>query len=289
MKLKDADFSSQIRKEIGRQLRLHRVLAQKSVTDLAATIEMSQSKLSRLELGKLKQSESDIRKIAKALQMSPELTNRLVEKSRDQITRPVVISSAQVGTISQADIFELENQTTHVKECAGILVPGRLQTPKYANAVLSKLPFIQDALENTNENVDDLIVTRIRRHASLFDKRKHFSILIPETVLLCRMTSAIEMTEQYEHLCQSFQLENVDLRIIPRSVVLPVTHVNDFQIFDDVYVTAETLRHTLLLQSPEAVGTYKRLFNSLWSVAISGTKAIDILQNLIEAQRSETD
>jgi transcriptional regulator with XRE-family HTH domain len=108
--------------------------------------------------------------------------------------------------------YGLEDAASHCRVYEGNLVPGILQTPAYARALMDPDPTIRRA------DVDQNIEVRLKRQERLSgDKPLRLTALISEAVVrqevggpdvLCRqLTHIIEMTERYP--------DTIDIHVIP--------------------------------------------------------------------------
>jgi transcriptional regulator with XRE-family HTH domain len=266
--------------EIGRQLRAHRLIAQRSVTDVATAAGMSQSKLSRLELGRLRQSEADIRRIGEVLNLRSDLIESLVNRSHDALLA-VDMRERQLRhqLYLQEDLLEVERNATSIKNCAAMVLTGLTQTAEYASAIYDRMPAGSwKSLCGEDRGSDEFLVTRMRRQAALLDRRKTFEILIPEVTLLQKVVNDHLMVEQIDRLIAISNLPNVDLGIVPAQAALTAISLSDFVVFDDSVVAIETLTERLVLHQPQAVRAHVDVYSALSDIALSGDAAIVLLE-----------
>lgn len=110
-----------------------------------------------------------------------------------------------------AHAAELERLATEICDFAPAVVPGLLQTPRYARAVfLSSNPFA------TDEYVEELIRGRMDRTLLLKDAaRPVYWAILHETVLLVPVGGAAVMAEQLDHIATMTRKRQVLVQVIP--------------------------------------------------------------------------
>ncbi|MFE0762770.1 helix-turn-helix domain-containing protein [Streptomyces smyrnaeus] len=109
------------------------------------------------------------------------------------------------------DFATIEMQAVSRFSCDPLLVPGLLQTPEYARAVLEgHVPLLD------SDTVENSIDGRISRQKILTKvPLVSFSFVIGETALREEVGSAEVMRGQYEHLLSLGQLRNVEIQMMP--------------------------------------------------------------------------
>jgi hypothetical protein len=101
-----------------------------------------------------------------------------------------------------------ESRATIIRCWSPIIVPGLLQTQRYAREILSVQPY-------SPERLDELVRERIRRQGVL--DRAHLIVVLDAAVLARCIGSAEIMAEQCAHLMTAAQRPNVALHIVPEN------------------------------------------------------------------------
>lgn len=109
------------------------------------------------------------------------------------------------------DWIEIESRATVIRSWQPLLVPGLLQTPEYARAVLGWGP-------DDGADLDDRVTARIARQA-IFDRDEPPGvwILLGETVLSNCVGGPDIMRKQAEHLAQMAQRPRITIQIVSAS------------------------------------------------------------------------
>jgi len=179
----------------------------------------------------------------------------------------------------QRRIGEVEAAAKLHKSFQMSLVPGLLQTPEYANWVISGAGVDYSPARHLSEAVK----ARIRRQAILENPNKLFMYLIYEPALTRAVPGGI-MKAQFEHLKRSMKRENIVLGVIPLASGLPVIPTNSFNIFDDMLVHAETFSEHLELENEWDVAVYVKAYEQLKDVALWDEEAERFLEDLARRQ-----
>lgn len=149
------------------------------------------------------------------------------------------------------------------------VIPGFLQTPGYATALLSSIADFR----GTPDDVSDAVAARIQRNAVLRNGARRFSFVLEESVLRYRICGADTMAAQLGHILEAMDLQNIAVGIIPFSAARTVWPMPTFTIFDGTRVHADTLDAALTLIQPSQVELYARAFDRLSQEAARGAAA----------------
>ncbi|MEU5949268.1 DUF5753 domain-containing protein [Micromonospora sp. NPDC047465] len=147
---------------------------------------------------------------------------------------------------------ETELQATALRAFQVAVIPGLLQTPEYASAVLSS------GLLGPDE-VGDYVETRLRRQAAVLDRRKPplFIAVIDEFAL--RRGDPDLMRPQLDHLVAMAQRPNVLLHVLPLDAGIHAGQAGPF-------VIATTDDGDVAYLDDQAAGRLTNDTAALWSV-----------------------
>ncbi|MEQ4715658.1 helix-turn-helix transcriptional regulator [Nonomuraea sp. B19D2] len=108
---------------------------------------------------------------------------------------------------------KVEEKAHTIRTWQPLVVPGLLQTPRYAQAILSAAPWA------TEQWVEDAVETRLRRQ-SVFEREDPpmYWALLDECVLLRSVGEKEVMREQLEHLLKMAERPNISFQIVPLEV-----------------------------------------------------------------------
>jgi hypothetical protein len=156
------------------------------------------------------------------------------------------------------------------------VIPGPLQTPEYARAILTAA---QRQLQLSVEDVEAAVATRMERQRYLYSNRR-FELLIAEPVLRWGLVPPDVMRGQVDRLHTVIGLKNVRLGILPFGTPLEIVPLHSFVMYDDL-VRVETFGREHRYSGPE-VETYTNVLNHLWKAATTGHDARRLLVRIAD-------
>lgn len=177
----------------------------------------------------------------------------------------------------QESTGDLYQQTKLFRIYVSDVIPGFLQTPGYATALLSSIADFR----GTPDDVSDAVAARMRRNGVLSNGTRRFSFVLEESVLRYRLCSAETMAAQLGHLLGVMDLQNVAVGIVPFSAQRTMWPMPTFTIFDDTRVHADTLDAAATLTQPSQVELYARAFDRLSQVAARGAAARSLIADAV--------
>lgn len=263
---------------LGRRLRALRERAGMNGGELARALGWAQSKISRIELARQNASPADITAWVEATG-GPEyervfLLGLLDQAREDQHAWRQRMRGGQAPV--QAGYFALIQRTKVHRAFHTAVVPGLLQTPEYARRILAIAA--RQAGASTGD-VDAAVETRMKRQAFIETPRR-FEYLVSESVLRLGLVTDDVMRAQIARIMAVSELPNVRLGVLPIGVPLTVTPIHEFEMFDDL-VIIETISREHRYSGPEAE-TYARAFGALWSAALTGDDARDLIAGIAD-------
>jgi transcriptional regulator with XRE-family HTH domain len=219
---------------------------------LAARCGISQSKISKLETGKVLPSVADVERILTALGARQELTDELLGLARLANTEfQNVRSSLKRGLHQkQRELAALEADAAHIRFFLPTMITGLLQTPEYARASLGVFP----------GDHGQAIAKRLDRQATLYNPAKRFTFLLTEAAVRWPLVEPPVMAVQMGRLASLSELPNIRLGIIPLDTCIPDGPLNTFTVYDDRIATAETFGGVIMMRDPRDVAYHLELF-----------------------------
>ncbi|RPK63583.1 hypothetical protein EES43_11245 [Streptomyces sp. ADI96-02] len=157
------------------------------------------------------------------------------------------------------------------------VIPGFLQTPGYATALLSSIA----EFRGTPDDVTDAVEVRMRRNAVLTNGAHRFSFVLEESVLRHRLCTVETMAAQLGHLLGVMNLQNVAVGIVPFSARRTMWSMPTFTMFDDARVHADTLDAASTLVQPSQVDLYRRAFGRLSQESVRGAAARSLVASAL--------
>ncbi|GAB3986583.1 helix-turn-helix transcriptional regulator [Actinoallomurus acanthiterrae] len=238
---------------------------------LAVRCGMSQSKISKIETGKVIPSLADVERIISALGVSGEAVEQIKSLARLANTEFTDLrSSLRKGLHhKQSELASIEANASHIRFFLPTMLTGLLHTPQYARASLATIP----------GDHSKAIAKRLERQSILYNSSKRFIFLLTELALRWPLCEPAVMSVQLGHIATLAAMPNITIGIIPfgRSR-LPEGPLNTFTVYDQSLATAETFNGAIIMRDPRDVSYHLDLFSTFERYAKTGEEAIEILE-----------
>ncbi|WP_020386668.1 helix-turn-helix domain-containing protein [Kribbella catacumbae] len=235
--------------------------------EAARRAAVSQSKISKLENGRLRADPEDVRILCDVYDVPADERDDLIRlatelKSESQLSRVVLTRGA---ARLQQQIGQLESRAKLLRSYQPTMVPGLLQTRAYAELVFS------DGL--ADDDAHAAVAARQDRGNILDDDAVQFVLIITEGALRWQASDPHLMTEQLDKIIAISRRANVQLGVIPWTTPVEVFCTHAFHMYDSAAVVIGTEVAAGMLAAPEDVAVYQRLFERLHTVASIGDDA----------------
>jgi transcriptional regulator with XRE-family HTH domain len=274
------------RRELGTLLRALRTRRGWTAEQVAEQLMVSPSKVSRLETGQRGASARDIRELCDLYGVDDEQRQHLMELAIEGKQR----AWWQPLGVPYTRYVRLEAEATSISDYGLGHVPGLLQTPDYARAVVrAAVPkWVPDVVERR-------VRSRITRQQRLFSEHPPgFEAVMDESVLHRVVGSPAIMRAQLERLLVLSDLPHISLRVVPYDAGALPSGNNKFIILrfaqpivpDVVFI--EGLTGDLYLEEPHDLETYSATFRALAQLAAEPDITRDIITAKIASYRSDT-
>lgn len=268
------------RAALAERLREVRLDAGITKRELAARCGWHESKSSRIESAKTPPSDADIRLWCLACGadgQAPDLiaANRQANSMYVQWRR---LQRTGLKRLQQASL-PLYKRTKHFKVYCSNVVPGFLQTPGYATALLRAIA----TFRGLPDDVAEAVSARMDRSRLVREGNRRFAIVIEETVLRYRIGDAGMMAGQLGSLLSVMDLPSVSLGVIPAGAERSMWPIETFTVFDDERVHHEPLSASVKITAPDEVVQYLKAFAALHQQAVYGAEARALIVKAIEA------
>ncbi|WP_250301995.1 helix-turn-helix transcriptional regulator [Streptomyces sp. A 4/2] len=268
------------REQLAARLREIRLDAGITKREIAIRCAWSEAKSSRIENARTAPSDRDVQSWCRACgaeNLAPDLiaANRQADSMYVQWKR---LQRTGLKQLQQANL-PLFERTRHFKVYCSNVVPGFLQTPGYATALLQAIA----TFRGLPDDVADAVTARMNRSGIVRESGHRFGILIEETVLRYRIGNAGVMAGQLGSLLSAMDLPSVSLGVIPAAAERTMWPVESFTIFDDARVDHEPLSASVTITAPDELGQYVKAFGALHKGAVYGAPARALIVKAIEA------
>ncbi len=274
------------RRRLAEALKALRVGAGLSGARLSEMLGWQQSKVSKIETRKQLPSEEDIAAWVGAASGSPETASNLLAALRGARVEYAAWKDAYRDSGAdgvQADILELEAQTTRIAEFQPSMISGLLQTSEYAREFLH-LPCGPLSFGADEETIDQMVAKRMQRQQVLYQHGKQVRVIMLEGALRSRVVSAPTLAGQLDRLMAVSGLSSLELGIIPFEAAVPVFPLSGFRLYDDL-VIVESIVGEQQLAEPDDVARYEKYLELLREAASVGPEAAAVIKRSLQALR----
>ncbi|MDP9795690.1 hypothetical protein J2S43_004202 [Catenuloplanes nepalensis] len=282
--------SSVPRRQVGRLLRQLRDGARITLKDAAAHIEVSLSKMSRIEGGEAPVRQVDVRALADLYAATPDMLEVLLSLAAATKEKGWWAAYGKAVPAWFELYVGMEQAASRLRHYENGVIPGLLQGEEYAAAVLGAVPGV------TPEQVTQRV--RLRRERQRLLGRANppapeLDVIIEEAVLVKGLGDQDAWARQLAHLVNISQKPGISVRIIPRERALHYAgFAGSFTVLDfpevglrraeptTVYI--EGLTGALYLDETVEVDTYERAWDVLDRIALDRDASDDLIGELIK-------
>jgi transcriptional regulator with XRE-family HTH domain len=272
-------------RRVSAELRSLRERRELSCMAVAKALGCSESKISRMETGERGLYADDVAAILGFLQAPPKLRQQLLDLVRTSEQRNWHEIHGKLPT-NWKDLIKFESQASDLYDYEPLVVPGLVQTPEYARALIRGL---NEALPD--DEVDGLVTVRMSRSLVLGRSgAPHAHLLLEETVLRRTMEDPVVMYGQLQHLLAMGARRNVTLRVVPFGVVPAIVTQGSLIIieFSDqpTLVFEETRSTSTFLEDEEPIARTKLAWQKLSAAALSEEDSQRLIADIAGKLRS---
>ncbi|WP_436788726.1 helix-turn-helix domain-containing protein [Yinghuangia sp. YIM S10712] len=264
-------------RRLGTELRRLREMCGLSLEDVALRLECSDSKVSRIELGRSGVRPVDLRILLDLYGVGDETEREaLLTLAREAKKRGWWRSYSSVLPPSYTELLSLEADAAGMRGFELSLVPGLLQTPDYARAVISSVRG-----DLSPDEVDTLVRVRAERQAILDrtgpdgEPAFQLTLVLGEAVLRQVVGGRESMRAQLAYLAEASQRPNIRIQVLPftcgaHPAIEGAFAIIDFPALSDLdVVVVDTRMSSLYLEEPDQVRVYQRMFDDIRASALS--------------------
>lgn len=264
-------------RRLGTELRRLRESRGLSLEDVAQRLECSDSKVSRIELGRSGVRPVDLRILLDLYGVVDEAEREaLLTLAREAKKRGWWRSYSSVLPPSYTELLSLEADASGMRGFELSLVPGLLQTPDYARAVISS---VRDDL--SADDVDTLVRVRCARQAILGrtgpdgEPAFQLTLVLAEAVLRQVVGGRETMRAQLAYLAEASQRPNIRIQVLPFScgahaAIEGAFAIIEFPALSDMdVVVVDTRTSSLYFEDTQQVRVYQRMFDDIRASALS--------------------
>ncbi|MEV6668842.1 helix-turn-helix transcriptional regulator [Streptomyces sp. NPDC051162] len=267
------------REALGARLRVFRKGAgYTSGRAFAAAAGWHESKVSRIEHGRQKPSEEDLRvwceatgqqdQVADLIAVLRHINELWLEWKRQLKDGATSRQQKAIPVYAKTKLFRIWHPT---------LVWGALQTADYAADTFKQVVNFYDIPDDIESARDK----RLERQKYLYEGDRAFHVILGEQALYSNFGGRNVMLEQLEWLLHVMRLPRLSLGFVPRAAPLWIWPGNSFSMFDSRLVLVETFSAELTVSKPSEIETYIKAFGLLKRSAVYGDSAKELIRGAI--------
>ena len=257
------------RKMLGDVLRQLR--GERKLREVAQFTGISESSISRIENGKQKITAANVRLLCQCYGIgAPEVDMLMRQATESDDRASVVIDDDSVADWAKS-FADLQHDSVETKTYQIKLIPGPLQRPPYARAVV-------EAGETGQVNADGVIRRRSAQRQRLLEGDWVYHAILDEAALRTVVSSRATMAEQVEDLAEVASLPNVTLQVVEFQAGAHIAMTGPFTMLryrgsDVMNAVFVELDHAVWsAEKPRDLGRYSRMFDQLTKTALSPEK-----------------
>jgi transcriptional regulator with XRE-family HTH domain len=257
-------------RQLAAELRRLRDAATLTGEEAASRLGWSASKISRIENGQTPPSPADLRRILDLYEVTGTQRGRLELLGQSAGQRGWWDAYADTLGPEYTALIALEAEAESVRWYSPMLVPGLLQTERYAREVIRSGLLIAPPGE-----VERRVQVKMNRQRVLArDTALQLDVVLDEAATLRPVGDAAVMREQLEHLAQIGDQPNVSLQVLPLTAGPHPATTGEFTIlgFPDLIapdvVYLENMTSDLYVEREADVYRYAMAFDRLREIAL---------------------
>lgn len=276
-----------LRERLAEYLRHEREEAKLSQGEAADGVAWSVSKLQRIETGIVGISVTDTRALLQLYGTSdPEIVARLTRLAKEARRRDRFTPYRKFFTAEYQTLLSYEQSASEVLLVNAFLLPGLLQTPDYARALLS--------VKHTGDKLEGLVKARqVRQEILDQSEGPRFVFVVDEVALRRHIGGSQVLLDQLVHLRQIAERPNLDLRIIPFTAK---AHLGLWELYvimtipassltgepDQTIIYRESGDAEVLVHNDETrIKEYRKSFDDVLAESLDQARTCDLLDRLI--------
>ncbi|MFE3741141.1 helix-turn-helix domain-containing protein [Streptomyces sp. NPDC059134] len=277
-------------RRLGTALKRYRLAAQMDQSQAAEVIAASTAKISRMESGHVSCRVIDVRLLMGAYGVTDRSkAAHLEDLAKRSNRRGWWLEHAAHLHADYLEHISLEDDATYIREWEPVLMPGLLQTPSYAEAVIAAG---HDYV--TPELVEQLVKVRQGRQGKIEEGGAAYTAIIWEPVIRHALVGDDIHQEQLTRTLEMAKRKNVTVQILPFTAGLKAGVTSAFASFSFdsepavQAVTLENLRGTSILEGADDLTAYANMFDELRSTALAPEASAQLIRAVLRRNKEDT-
>ncbi|PRH77191.1 hypothetical protein C6N75_21580 [Streptomyces solincola] len=272
----DPESLGRTRSDLAAALSSERRRAGLTQTTLAKRCNMSQTKISNIEGGKITPTIVDVELILETLGAHDPVATEILALVRSAHTEWQDTWASQRRGLDkkQDELARLEAVTTEFRFFLPTMITGLLATPDYVRA----------SLDRSTGDIAKVVARKLERQRTLMDSSKSFTFLLTEQAVRWPLVPPLAMAVQLGRLASLCRIPHIRLGVIPLEQVGPVveTPLSVFTVYDRRLVQVETHTGALILRDYKDVSAYREDFERYEAHAVWGDECRGLLEGWAE-------
>jgi transcriptional regulator with XRE-family HTH domain len=247
--------------------------------DVAKALDISGSKISRVETSESGIYLDDIEKLLDFYNVTRALRAELLDLARHAEERGLTrMNNAHLPEEWQAWL-DFEDEASRILNYEPFMIPGLLQTPEYSRAIIKATGHGM-----SNAEVDALVTSRMARQGLLSrTKPLILDVILEESVLERMFGDPAAQRRQIRHLADMAELPNITVRVAPTSAGLHSGLNGPFVIleYDEEasLVLLENKIANIFLDEEEQIQVFEATWADLRQLAYSPDETVEYLRS----------
>lgn len=275
-----ASRAPQPRRQLGAELR--RMRGRRTLAEVVTVLGWSESKLSRIEGGRLNISGGDLEKLIAYYSPTDGDRARLAALAAQQ-RRPAWWEPYTDALTDQYQAYiAAESRATAIMNYEAQVVPGLLQAAEYAFAVIRA-----DSTLHDPETINQRVQVRMARKAVLIrEPQPRLHVILDEAVLARPIGGADVFKRQMLSLLEASERPNVDIQVLSFGIGAHHALAGSFTILEfsegsPPLAYSEGLTGGVVRDDPTEVDAYYESFSSISAVALNHEDSRAVIKNII--------
>jgi transcriptional regulator with XRE-family HTH domain len=271
------------------ELRRLREAAKLTCEDVAAQLECSASKISRIETGRVSVSPRDVRDLLRIYDVPEDQHESLIQLARQSRQKGWWHAYGPGVQPQLATYLGMESAASDIRFYSVTRIPALLQTERYARAVISA-GRLGTAYPVPTDWPLELLMERQRLAMA---SPPHLWVIMDEAALRRRVGGRETMQQQLEHLIELCSMPTVFLQLIPFSsgeyaaMDLPFIILGFPDQADPDVACAGYPTGLLWIEDTAEVDRYNMIFHHLQAAAMSPAESVELLVAMLAELRTD--
>jgi transcriptional regulator with XRE-family HTH domain len=270
-------------RELGLRLRQLRLARRLTVEDVAAQLECSATKISRLETASRRAIPRDVRDLCQIYGVTDQAeVTELIDLARQGTQRGWW---TQYSDLQLSPLIGLEQEAVAITSFSLYYVPALLQIPDYAHAIIKGIAQRMDP-----RIVDERVEARIRRQQLLERENKpRYRALLDEAVLRRLVGGPAVMAAQLDRLLKHQEDGTAAIQVIPFSIGAHAGADSNFDFLEfegsslqGPVVYVEGLFSNHYQERPAEIRRYRESIDLLREAALSTRDSMNLISGIRE-------